>query len=180
MNSFINSSIWIYILIFIGKILEVTVSTLRIVLITKGQRVAGTLIAVLESSLWLLVTGTVLTGFRDDLMRCVVFVLAFATGNFLGSVLENKLAFGLASLQVIIPASETSGELAGILRSRGFAVTVTKGDGKDGKRELLIMHLKRKRIPEATKIIKEHLQNAMIVINDSKIIYGGFLYKGGR
>lgn len=175
-----SSSIWIYMLIFIGKIAEVTTSTIRVVLITKGQRVAGTMIAILEASLWLLVTGTVLTGFQKDFLRCVVFVLAFAAGNYLGSWLEGKLAFGLATIQVIIPESGSEGNLPALLRNKGFAVTVLKGDGKDGKRELLVMHVKRKRIPEATKIIKEHLKNAVIVINDSKIVYGGFLYKGGR
>ncbi len=168
----------VYLLIFFGKILEVTIGTIRMVLITKGQRAAGALIALLEISLWLVVTGTVLIGFQDDLLRCVVFVLAFATGNYLGSWFESKLAFGLASIQVIIPESEVSEGLIGLLRSKGFAVTVLKGDGKDGKREVLVMHVQRKRIPEATKTIKTHLNSALIVINDSKIVHGGFLSKG--
>ncbi len=169
MEFFQSSSIWVYLLIFIGKIMEVTASTIRVVLIT-----------ILEVSLWLVVTGTVLTGFQEDLLRCVVFVLAFAIGNYLGSWLEGKLAFGLASIQVITPEGEDGDELTELLRSKGFAVTVLKGDGKDGKRELLIMHVKRKRISEATKTIKTQLNNAVIVINDSKIVHGGFLCKGGR
>ncbi len=180
MSFFQGSSVWVYLLIFIGKIMEVTASTIRVVLITKGQRVAGALIALLEVSLWLVVTGTVLQGFQDDWLRSVVFILAFASGNYLGSWLEGKLAFGLASIQVIIPECEDSDVLTDLLRDMGFAITVLKGDGKDGKRELLIMHVKRKQISEATKTIKKHLENAVIVINDSKIIYGGFLYKGGR
>lgn len=168
----------IYFLIFSGKILEVTIATIRIVLITKGQRVAGALIALLEISLWLAVTGTVLSGFKDDIWRSVVFVLAFAAGNFLGSWLEGKLAFGLASIQVVIPENEIGDGLVVLLRNSGFAVTVVKGDGKDGKREVLFMHVQRKRIPEATKAIKTQLKNALIVINDSKIIHGGFLSKG--
>ncbi|NLK39363.1 MAG: DUF2179 domain-containing protein [Clostridiales bacterium] len=172
-----SNSIWIYFFIFFGKILEVTVNTIRVLLITKGQRITGALIAILEVSIWLAVTGTVLTGFKDDLLKCVVFVIAFSVGNYLGSWFEDKLAFGLASIQVIIPESETDKELAGILREKDFAVTVLNGKGKDGNRELLIMHVKRKRIPEASEIIKNHLKNAVIVINESKIVYGGFLGK---
>lgn len=170
-----TSSIWVYLIIFVGKILEVTVATIRVVLITKGQRITGSFIALFEVTIWLFVTGTVLAGFQDDLIRCVVFVIAFSIGNYLGSWLEDRIAFGLASIQVIIPETESDRGLAELLREKNFAVTSISGKGKDGKRELLIMHVKRKRIPEASEIIKTNLENAVIVINDSKIIYGGFL-----
>lgn len=179
MEFFQSSSVWVYLFIFFGKILEVTVNTVRVLMITKGQRLVGALIALFEASIWLAVTGTVLAGFQDDFLKCVVFVAAFAAGNYLGSWFEDKLAFGLASIQVIIPESESDKGLAELLREKNFAVTVLSGKGKDGRRELLILHVKRKRIPEASEIIKTHLQSAVIVINESRIIHGGFLGKMG-
>lgn len=169
--------IWIYPFIFIGKICEVAVSTIRIVLINRGERVKGSIIAIFEMVLWLCVTGTVLQGFQDDIIRVVIFALAFAAGNFVGSWMEDKLAFGLCSLQVIVPDNEKSCELAAHLRKKNFAVTELKGRGKDGERELMILHLKRRRIKEATEIIKTNLSNAVIVITDTKVIHGGFIKK---
>lgn len=177
MEFFYGSSIGVYLFIFFGKILEVAVATVRIVLINRGERLKGSIIAIFEVLLWLIITGTVLTGFQDDLFKCLVFAVAFAIGNYLGSWMEDKLAFGLCSIQVIVPESSESKELVEKLRDNKFAVTMIKGKGKDGERELLFLHIKRKRIPQAVEIIKFNLASAVIIVNDSKIIHGGFIRK---
>lgn len=172
-----EKNIWVYAFIFFGKIIEVAVATVRIVLINRGERIKGSIIAAFEVLLWLLITGTVLTGFQDDLFKVAVFVAAFALGNYLGSWMEDKLAFGLCSIQVIVPESEVTNELTTLLRDNKFAVTAVKGKGKDGLRELLLLHIKRKRIPLATSIIKEKMDKAVIIVNDAKVIHGGFIKK---
>lgn len=172
-----GSSIWIYLFIFFGKILEVAVSTIRLVLINRGERIRGSFIAILEMLLWLFITGTVLTGFQKDIFKVIIFALAFAVGNYVGSWMEDKLAFGLCSIQVIVPECSGSQELECKLRMNSFAVTTVKGKGKDGERDIMFLHIKRKRILQAVDIIKSNLENAVIVVNDSKIIHGGFLRK---
>ena len=167
--------IWIYVIIFFGKILEVTVSTIRMVLINRGERVKGTIVAFFDSGLWLLITGTVLDGFQEDPMRMIVFALAFAVGNYMGSWFEDKLAFGLSSIQVIVPEGPSSIELADTLRKDNFAVTVVKGMGRNGNRDILMLHLKRKRIAEAVNLVNTMLPGAVVVVNDSKIISGGYI-----
>ena len=177
MGFFDNMGIWIYFIIFFGKILEVTVATVRVVLINRGEKKIGAFIAFFEILIWLFVTGTVLDGFQEDILRVVVFALAFSIGNYLGSWMENKLAFGLSSIQVIVPNNEQSHELLDDLRQSEFAVTIIKGQGKDGERDLMVLHLLRKRIPEAMKIIHSHLENAVIIINDVKTLKGGYIKK---
>lgn len=170
-----NMGIGIYFVIFFGKILEVTVSTIRMVLINRGERLKGTIIAFFDILLWLVITGTVLQGFQEDPLRIVVFAVAFSVGNYMGSWFEDKLAFGLSSIQVIVPKSAESSELANILRNDGFGVTVVNGTGRSGERELLLLHLKRKRIAEAINLINENIPGAVIVVNDSRVISGGFI-----
>ena len=172
-----GSSIWIYLFIFFGKILEVAVSTIRLVLINRGERLKGSIIAVFEMLIWLFITGTVLSGFQKDIVRVFIFAIAFAAGNYVGSWMEDRLAFGLCSVQVIVPECSGSQELAVKLREDNFAVTIIKGKGKDGERDIMFLHIKRKRISEAVEIIKTNLANAVIVVNDSKIIHGGFIRK---
>lgn len=177
MDFLTESSIWIYLFIFFGKILEVAVSTVRLVLINRGERVKGTVLAFFDILLWVLITGTVLAGFQQDWIRLLIFAAAFAIGNYVGSWIEDKLAFGLSSIQVIVPECEEGHLVAETLRVNNFAVTVLKGQGKDGERELLMLHLKRKRIPKAVQIIKSELKNAMIIVNDVKSILGGYVRK---
>ncbi|OQB20490.1 MAG: hypothetical protein BWY11_02330 [Firmicutes bacterium ADurb.Bin182] len=172
-----GNSIWVYMFIFLGKIIEVTLSTLRVVLISRGERLAGSVIAFFDISLWILVTGTVLVGFQEDLMKCAVFAVAFALGNYIGSWLEGKLAFGLCSVQVIVNEDVETRNLIEILRKNDLAVTAVKGKGKDGDRELLILHIKRKRIKETVDLINRNLENALIVVSDSKVLRGGYIKK---
>jgi uncharacterized protein YebE (UPF0316 family) len=169
-----NMGIGIYFLIFFGKILEVTVSTVRMVLINRGERVKGTILAFFDILLWLVITGTVLQGFQEDPLRMLVFALAFSVGNYMGSWLEDKLAFGLSSIQVIVPESEESKKLASTLRDGGFGVTVVKGTGRSGERDVLMLFLKRKQIAQAKTIIDENYEGAVIVVNDSRAIRGGY------
>ena len=172
-----HPSIWVYLFIFFGKIIEVTVSTVRMVLINRGERLKGSITGFFEVSLWLMVTGTVLVGFQEDILRCFVFALAFAMGNYVGSWTESKLAFGLCSVQVIVSKDNGANDLAKELRNNNFAVTVLEGEGKHGKRELLVLHLKRKRIPSAVAIIKKNLKDAVITINDVRMVNGGYIKK---
>lgn len=169
-----NTGIFIYFIIFFGKILEVTISTMRMVMINRGERAVGAVIAFFDILLWLLITGTVLVGFSDDPLRVVVFAVAFSVGNYLGSWLEAKLAFGIGSIQVIVSEGEESSTLVKHLREHNFAVTVLKGTGKDGIRDVLILHSKRKRIPAAIELIKSLSKTAVIVTTDAKVS-GGYL-----
>lgn len=171
------SGFWAYFFIFFGKICEVTIGTLRNVLINRGERVKGAIFAFIEILLWITITGTVLTGFQEDILRVLVFAIAFSLGNYMGSLLEEKLAFGLSSLQVIVPEGNISQELVKDLRSHNFAVTIVKGEGKDGNRNLLYLHIKRKKIPFAISIIHSYVENAVIIVNDVKVARGGYIMK---
>lgn len=172
-----HPSVWLYLFIFFGKIAEVAVSTVRLVLINRGERLKGSITGFFEVSLWIVVTGTVLAGFQEDLLRCAVFAVAFAIGNYVGSWLEGKLAFGLSSIQVIINKDVSAESLVEALRDNGFGVTIMEGEGKTGRREILLLHLKRKRIPAAIALIKGKLDNAVITVNDVRVINGGFIKK---
>jgi len=170
-----NIGVWIYFIIFFGKILEVTVSTLRMVLINRGERIKGAILAFFDVLLWLVITGSVLSGYQEDPIRIVVFALAFAVGNYLGSYFDEKLAFGLSSIEVIIDESEKALRLATLLRDSDFAVTVLRGSGRDGQREVLLMHVKRKNIKRVHSLIKQIDSKACIVVRDAKAVTGGYL-----
>lgn len=67
-DAFLSSgSFWVYIVIFFGKVLEVSLCTLRIVLINRGERVKGSLIAIIEITLWLIIASSVLDGWKNDI-----------------------------------------------------------------------------------------------------------------
>ncbi|MFZ7130821.1 MAG: DUF5698 domain-containing protein [Eubacteriales bacterium] len=171
-----GSNILIYFFIFFGKILEVTLSTIRIVLINRGEKLKGSLIAFIEIIIWLLIINSVLKTINEDIIKFILYALAYAAGNYLGVLIEEKLAIGLSSIQVILPLNK-AGAACQMLREHHFGVTTIEGEGVKDKRDILIIHLKRKRINEAVKLIQYHVENAVITINDVKAIRGGFIKK---
>lgn len=177
MDFLLTDGIWIYLFIFFGKILEVSLSILRLVLVNRGEKLKGSIIAIFDITLWILITGTVLQGFQEDILKVIVFAVAYAIGNYMGAWLDEKLAFGTSSIQVIVPEGEESTKLAEILRENKYAVTILEGQGKDGLRNIMYLHLSRKRIPKAAEIIKSVVEDAVIIVNDVKSVRGGYFMK---
>lgn len=167
----------LYIIIFIAKTIEVTISTIRLVYVNKGERVKGALLGFIEILIWILVVSSVLTNITDDPFKIIAYAAGFSLGNYMGVSIETKIAVGLSSIQVVI--NEEDGDvMARILRDHEFGVTIIDGKGKnDSKKDLLFIQLKRKRIPAAIKLIREIDPNAYISVNDVKSIVGGFIKK---
>lgn len=165
----------LYITIFLAKIVEVSISTIRLVYINKGERVKGAILGFIEIMIWLLVVSSVLNNITEDPFKILAYAAGFSLGNFIGITIESKIAVGLSSIQVVV--NEDTGEiLAEILRGGSYGVTIIDGKGRDdSKKSLLFIQLKRKKIPEAVKIIKQNAPGAYITVNDIKSMVGGYL-----
>lgn len=162
-----------YIGIFLAKVVEVTLATTRIVLITKGERVKGALIGLIESLIWVTVVSAVLIDITSDPMKVVAYALGFSLGNYVGSRFEERLGIGTTRVEVIVK-EEDGKELVKNIRSHGFAVTVLDGEGMNYKRKIMIAHIKRRRTKEFIAITKNYQDNAVITISEIKPIYGGY------
>lgn len=165
----------LYIIIFCAKIVEVSVSTVRLVYINKGERVKGAVLGFVEIMIWLIVVSSVLNNITEDPIKVFIYAAAFALGNYIGVTIESKIAIGLASIQAVV-GEETGEKLAELLREQSFGVTIIEGKGKnDSKKNLLFIQLKRKKIPDAVKLIKQAAPSAYITVNDIKSMLGGYL-----
>lgn len=162
-----------YLFIVVAKVVEVSLATIRMVLITKGERKIGAIIAFFEVSLWLVLVSSVLDNIMEDPLKIVAYALGFSCGNYLGSLIEEKIGIGLSEMQVIV--KEDKGvKLANMLRDSGYAVTVMHGEGKNFPRQILLMYVPRKRIKKIAARIREVEENAVVTVSDKKALYGGF------
>ena len=80
----------LYICIFISKIIENTLSTLRLILVSKGKKKIGALLQGLVASIWVLSTGIVIIDINKDIYKIIFFVLGSIIGSYLGSSIEEK------------------------------------------------------------------------------------------
>lgn len=94
----------------------------------------------------------------------LAFAAGFATGNYVGILLENKIAIGIALIRVItrIEASE----LIDRLRQDGLTVTGLDAEGNTGPVKVFFTIVKRRKIPHIVKTIKTFNPRAFYTIED--------------
>jgi len=161
----------IYFLIFVAKLLEVALMTIRLVLTTKGNRVIASLIAAVEITIWIVVTSTVLLGLSEDPFLAVALGLAFVVGTYFGIFIEDKLALGLAQIEVIAGLEEAK-VITDKLRAHGYGVTTFDCEGLDGRKLSLNLKVHRKDVPLTMRLLKEYDQLFVTVTDIRKLSIG--------
>lgn len=173
-----GSSSYVYFFIFLGKLIEVALASLRSQLIVKGERLLGAVIALFEYTFWLCITASALSGFSDDPLKIVTLVCAFALGHVLGSIIEEKLALGYCSVTGIFMDKSKALSAAVLLREKGQALTIIPAEGIQGAaRTAVLINTNRK----DTAIIKELLftadPNVVITIQSMQQVKGSAFAK---
>lgn len=169
-------NILLYVGIFLAKMIEVSLSTVRVVLVNRGEKFKGAIIGFVEILIWIILVANVLSNVTEDPIKVVVYCLAFSCGIYLGVVIEDKLAIGMASIQAVVGV-EDKDVLSQELRGKGFGVTVMEGQGMGGTVDIFLVYLKRKSLKEATALIKQHCPNAVVTVNDVRTLKNGFIRK---
>ncbi|MDI9502929.1 MAG: DUF2179 domain-containing protein [Peptoniphilaceae bacterium] len=158
-----------YLLIVLVKTFEVSLGTLRIKLITRGQRVTGAMVAFVEIIIWLLVVGRVLSD-MDDPGKILAYALGYATGNFMGVLVEEWIGLGSTKVEVVI-SRKNAADVVHQIRELGFGVTVIDAEGRDESRNMLIIIIPRRCVPKIRRILME--AEAFVTITDIKPVYRG-------
>lgn len=161
----------IYVFIFVAKLCEVTIATIRTVLTARGNRLVASLIAIVEITLWLVVTSTVLLGISADPFKAVAYGLAFVAGIYLGILVEDKLALGLAQIE-IIAEFESAKHITNALRERGYGATTFDCAGLDGKKLSIELKVLRKDIPVTIDLLKEQDVQFVTITDIRKVSVG--------
>jgi uncharacterized protein YebE (UPF0316 family) len=173
-NLFTSVSILELLLIFFSKIIEVSMGTMRIILISKGYRKPGSILAFFEVLLWVFVASTVIMGIADAPLKGIVYALGFALGVYIGSLLENRLAVGKILIHVIT-SNEQALKIILELRSHGHGVTSLDAHGKDSNRTVLMIFANRKNRQSIIDLIEQTDPKALIVANEVNIVAGGYM-----
>ncbi len=108
----------------------------------------------------------------DNIVCYLAYGLGFATGNYFGIYLEQKMSLGAVVLRVI-PKKDTSA-LINHLREANFGVSAVDIEGMTGKSQMLLMIIKRKHLNEVLEIIHSHNPNAFYTIEDVKSVSEGY------
>ncbi|WP_445683338.1 DUF2179 domain-containing protein [Sporosarcina sp. FSL W7-1349] len=164
-------------IIFVINIVYVTFSTVRMILTLKGYRYIAALVSVFEVVIYVIGLGLVLDNLTK-IENLVAYALGFGCGIIIGSKIEEKMALGYITVNVI--TADAGSELPSRLRKEGYGVTDWLAHGLDGNRAAMQILTPRKFELKLYQTIKEIDPKAFIVAYETKTIHGGFWVKSIR
>lgn len=166
-------NIGLYIIIFVSKVIENALGTLRLIVVANGKKLLGSVLQFIIALVWVIVTGAVVTNITADPLKVVFFALGSFVGSYAGSFIEEKMAIGSNMLMAIVDKN-LGLFIINQLREKGFALTVLNGEGKDKERNVLMIMVSRKKRHDVVNIIKGIDKDCMIVAESAQTISGGY------
>lgn len=167
MNSWV-----VFFLIIIVKAIEISLTTLRINLVTKNEKTKGAIVGFVEIIIWVLVVSTVLQDITSDPKKVLAYAIGFALGNYLGVTIEGWIGIGTTRIEIIVEASKSK-DIVDYIRSKGYALTQLDGKGMNSDRHVLIIVIRRRCFREFMDILK-NIEGLFVSITDVRPIYGGY------
>ena len=154
-------------LIFVARIIDVTIGTIRIVMVAKGQKMWAPILGFFEIMIWLLAISRIFANL-DNWVCYLGYGLGYAIGNFIGLRIEEKLAMGIVRIQII--TRKTANLLIEKMKASGYGLTFH--DAKSGSEDVSIIYsiIKRAELHRVVEQIKTYNPNAFYSIEDVRFV----------
>lgn len=151
------------IVIFFGRICDVTLGTLRIIFVSKGERKKAPIVGFFEVFIWVVIISQIFSH-ANDIVAYLAYAGGYATGNYVGILVENKIAFGYQLFRVY--TKKSGQELTQLLNKNGFGSTCMKGEGAVSEVDIIETVISRKSEKKVTGLINQFDPDAFFLIED--------------
>lgn len=164
-------------LVFLLRVTDVSMGTLRTVYILQGRRIRAAAIGFFEVLIWIFVISQVVSAISNWVLM-IGYAGGFATGTYVGLWLENRFAIGYAQLRII---SRNRGEqIAAALWEKNFGATIVHGHGRAGEIDLVFSIVPRRNINKCVQIASTIDTESFVSVSDSRYLFRGYMGGGMR
>lgn len=139
----------VYFLVFIFKIIEDALATLRLIVVSNGRKLLGSILQFVCTIIWILLTGSVLIDFMKDFGKVIAFSIGSFFGSYLGFLIEEKIALGTNSFII-----KYNSNMKRLLNDYNYLFL---------SNDLLMITAPRRRVKDVIKIVKGYDKNAFII-----------------
>ncbi len=161
---------WIVVpaLIFCARIIDVSISTLRMMYTINEKREMAVALGFFEVLIWLIAVGQALQHLSTP-FAYIGYAGGFATGTYVGMFLEKKLASGIVLMR-IVTVKKDSHALTDYLRKNNYLVTVVDAENNEGNVNVVFLPAKRKDLPQLEEVIRKYNPNAFYSIENLRYV----------
>ena len=144
MFDFLDIYPWLLpLVIFFGRIIDVSLGTLRIIFVSKGEKNKAPLIGFVEVFIWVVVISQILTR-ANNMVAYVSYAAGYAAGNYIGIILENRIAYGIVLCRIY--TQKNGKELIKALNKLNIGTTMTHGEGSTNEVDIIETVVDRKKV----------------------------------
>ena len=151
------------ILIFLSRICDVTIGTIRIIYVSRGMKFIAPILGFFEVLIWLLAITQIMKNLTSPI-HYIAYAAGFAAGNYVGIIVEEKLSVGTVLIRVI--TRKDTKQLLTCMQTAGYRTTKHEATGEGGEVNIVFTILKRKDVDGAVKTIKECNPTAFFTVED--------------
>jgi uncharacterized protein YebE (UPF0316 family) len=148
-------------LIFVARIGDVSINTIRIIYVLGGRRVTATLLGFFESFIWLMAIRQIFEHL-DNWICYIAYPAGFASGIFVGMIIEERIAYGKVIVRIITRKDVSL--LISYLNTNQFRYTKVDAQGPDGPENLVFAVLERDRLEQVLYTLKDMLPTAFYTV----------------
>lgn len=150
-------------LVFFAELCVVTISTIRIIFLSRGMKGLAAILGFFEITIWLFAIGQIMRNLSD--VGCYLgFASGFTFGNYLGVLIEKKLAIGTMVVRII--ARYNAGELLAKLQAAKYGVTSLDAEGSTGPVKVIFTVIQRRELPAVVAIIRSVQPHAFYSVEE--------------
>lgn len=159
-------------LIFLLRVFNYAISTIRTVFIARGMRMGAAVIAFFEALIFAVVIARVVSDL-SDMVVLMAYCLGASAGSYLGMVIEARFVTSYSNVTIIAP--KFGKEIAKKLHESRFGCTMTKGEGRDGEVAILHTSLLSRQVPHLIELVQEVNPDAFIDISSVSNVHRGWI-----
>ncbi len=156
--------------IFLARIADVTLQTLRILAVSRGNKLVAPLLGFFEVIIWLLAIRQIMQNLSNPFCY-LAYGAGFAMGNYIGILIEEKTAIGKQLIRII--TRKDAQVLVEALRRQGFGVTDISAHGKTGPVSVLYSIVERYDLERVIRVIEKFNPKAFYTIEDIRNVKAG-------
>ncbi|MDY6931504.1 MAG: DUF5698 domain-containing protein [Halobacteriota archaeon] len=155
------------VLIFLARVLDVSLDTIRIIFISKGFIYFAPIVGFFEIIIWLFSIEQ-LFQHNGSIIYYVAYAGGFAMGTFVGIYLEDRLSLGIVVIQVV--TKREASDLVDILRSSGYIISSVDAESAEGEAKIIYIIIDRRDVEDVISIIKKHNPRAFYSMEDVRSV----------